>query len=458
MQFKSLQQKIDHYGNPVEMLRSAQVGPYVYPVPAEFTNWRDEQRSWRETVALIDQSYHMTDLYVEGPDVIRLLSDLGVNSFKDFGRNKAKQFVACNYDGFVIGDMVLFGLEDNKVSIVGRPPVANWVQFHAERGGYDVVVDRDERTVSNPKQRKIYRFELQGPNAWALLEKLNGGPLADIKFFHMGETKIGGRTIRALRHGMGGAAGLEFWGPVEEGPEVKAAILAAGEEFGLKQIGGRAYSGVAVESGWIPSPMPAIYTGEKMRPYREWLKGDSFEALASLGGSLYSDNIEDYYLTPWDLDYGRLVKLDHDFIGREALEKMAQGLHRRKVTLEWNADDVLAVYASQLHDGKNGKFMEFPTAHYSTLPYDKVVSGGQTVGISTYPAYLSVDRTWVSLAILNEEAAALGNEVTVIWGEENGGSAKPVVERHFQKEIRGIVNPWPYSKAARESYRPKAVA
>src|SRR5258707_11637309 len=133
------------------MLRNSQAGPYVYPIPAEFSNWRDEQRAWRETVALMDQSFHMTDLYVEGPDVRRLLSDLAVNSFANFGRDKAKQFVVCNHDGYLIGDMILFGLEESRVNIVGRPTVANWVQFHAQTGGYDVVVDRAERSVANTK-------------------------------------------------------------------------------------------------------------------------------------------------------------------------------------------------------------------------------------------------------------------------------------------------------------------
>ena len=91
----------------------------------------------------------------------------------------------------------------------------------------------------------------------------------------------------------------------------------------MRLVGGRAYSSNTLESGWIPSPLPAVYSGEKMKPFREWLTMKSYEAAASLGGSFVSDNIEDYYLTPWDLGYGGFVKFDHDFIGREALEKMA---------------------------------------------------------------------------------------------------------------------------------------
>ena len=49
----------------------------------------------------------------------------------------------------------------------------------------------------------------------------------------MGYIKINGRKVRALRHGMAGAPGLEIWGPYEEGEEIRAAIVEAGKDFGL---------------------------------------------------------------------------------------------------------------------------------------------------------------------------------------------------------------------------------
>ncbi len=453
MEFRSLQDKVDRLGNPAEFLRSVPAGAYVYPVQSEYTNWREEQRSWRETVGLLDQSLHMTDLYVKGPDTIRLLSELGVNSFKGFGRNKAKQLICCNQDGFLIGDMILFGLEDDQVNIVGRPAVANWVQYNIEKGTYNVSFERDERSVSNPQPRKTFRYELQGPNAWPLLQKLNGNPIEKLNFFTMGEIRIAGRTLRALAHSFAGAPGLEFWGPLEMGPEIKATIVEAGHEFGLRLVGGRAYGTCAVEAGWIPSPLQAIYSGQAMQDYRTWLPGNGFEANASIGGSFVSKEIEDYYLTPWDLDYGRLIKLDHDFVGREALQRMAGQAHRKKVTLEWDADDVIEVYKGHLHKGQNGKFMEFPNAHYAAHPYDIVMKEGRAVGLSIYPCYLSVDHQWISLATLEERNASVGSEVTVIWGEPDGGSAKPGVERHVQMEIRARVAPWPYVQSVRETYR-----
>jgi len=260
-----------HKTSAVKLLRNSSIGPYVYPVvQSEYTNWRDEQRSWQKTCVLFNQSYHMTDMYVEGPDALKLLSDLGINTFKNFGPNKAKQYVACNHDGFVIGDVILFGLEENLFNLVGRPSVHNWVQFNCETGGYKAKVRRDERAAAQkgPIEREAYRYQVQGPNALKLMEKVLGGTVPDVKFFQMATFTIAGKTVRALRHGMVGQPGFELFGPWKEGEAVKAAIVEAGEEFGLRLSGARAYSSNTLESGWIPSPLPAIYTGEKMKAFR----------------------------------------------------------------------------------------------------------------------------------------------------------------------------------------------
>jgi vanillate/3-O-methylgallate O-demethylase len=449
---KSLEDAIAAAGSPVELARNSQIGPYVYPaVPAEFTNWREEQVAWRETCALFDQSHHMTDLYVEGPDVIRLFSDLGINTFSNAAVNKAKQFVACNHDGQVIGDAILFFLDENRVSLVGRPSAHNWVRYHAETGDYDVTTEVDERTAVNPTGgRKLYRYQVQGPTALEVLQKATGGPLPEIKFFNMGEITIAGHAVRALHHGMSGAPGLELFGPWEERDEVKAAIVAAGGEFGLRQVGSRVYATNTLESGWIPCPLPAVFTGDAMKAYREWLPANGYEGTGSLGGSLASDDIEDYYLTPWDLGYGSFINDDHDFVGREALAKM-DAPSRRKVTLAWNGEDVARAIGTLFQRGDAVKYIDFPLSNYSTWPNDRVVVGDHVVGVSTFSGYSYNERSFLSLAIVDSDVE-IGNEVTLVWGEEGGGSAKPVVEPHVQAEIRAIVSPCPYSEVARTSY------
>jgi vanillate/3-O-methylgallate O-demethylase len=453
MTHASLEAKLQATGSAVEMARNSQIGPYVYPaVAAEFTNWRDEQIAWRETAALFDQSHHMTDLYIEGPDAIRLLSDLGVNSFENFAVNKAKQFVCCNPDGYVIGDAILFYLDENRLSLVGRPSAHNWVQFHGETGDYDVSFDRDERTVVNPTgKRKLYRFQVQGPTAMQVLEKAVGGPLPEIKFFNMDEITIAGHPVRALHHGMSGVPGRELFGPWEDAEDVRAAIVEAGEEFGLKQVGSRVYATNTLESGWIPCPLPAVFTGDELKAYREWLPGNGYEATGSLGGSFYSEDISDYYLTPHDLGYWGFVKLDHDFIGREALEAMDDEGPRRKVTLAWNGDDVAAAMRTLFEQGDPAKYIDLPLSNYSTWPNDKLLLDGEQVGVSIFSGYSYNERSMLSLGVVSSDVE-VGTEVVLVWGEEAGGSAKPVVERHTQAEIRAIVSPVPYSEVARTSY------
>ncbi len=108
-----------------------------------------------------------------------------------------------------------------------------------------------------------------------------------------------------------------------------------------------------------------------MKPYREWLGLDSYEATGSIGGSFVSSNIEDYYTTPAELGYGTFVKFDHDFIGREALEKKAGQPHRKKVTFAWNADDVAKTFRSFLEPGiENYKFIDLPLSNYASSSFD----------------------------------------------------------------------------------------
>ncbi|MBX6762803.1 MAG: aminomethyl transferase family protein [Rubrobacteraceae bacterium] len=447
---RSLEDLLRGVGNPVDLLRDAQALPYTFPVAPEFTNWRDEQRAWRESCALLDQSHHMTDLFVEGPDALALLSRLGVNGFEGFGPGRAKQFVACNPEGYVVGDAILYCLGGRSFDLVGHHMVLDWVEYHAESGEYDVEVERDENSLLRQGPPKVYRYEVQGPLAPEVLRRAAGGELPEVRFFGVAEVVISGCRVRALRHGMAGQPGFELSGPWEEGERVLEELLRSGEEFGMLRAGSKAYSAANLESGWIPSPCPAIYTGEKMKPYREWLPA---KRAGSLGGSFCSEKIEDYYFTPYELGYGRFVKFDHDFVGREALQEMAERPSRRKVTLVWNEEDVKEAFGS-LFEKENlpAKYIDFPKARYALFHYDTVLKDGRTVGVSTDCGYSYNERSMLSLAVVEEEQAEPGTQLTLLWGEEPN-STKPTVEEHRQVEIRATVQPAPLVEYARTAYR-----
>ena len=458
MKQRSLEDLLRATGNPVHMLRNSPIGAYVYPVvPTEFSNWRDEQLAWRNGAVLFDQSHHMAEITIRGPDALRLCSQATINSFATFAPGKAKQMIPVSHDGFVIGDGILFYLEKDELLFVGRAPTVNWLQFHAETGGFDVKAIRDDRSPSQPNGRAVtrrhFRYQVQGPRATQVLEKLHGGPLPDIRFFNFQWITIAGRKVRALRHGMAGEPGLEVFGPYEERDEIRAAILEAGKDFGIVAVGSRTYASNTLESGWIPSPLPAVYTGESMRAYREWLPASGYEGTGSLGGSFASSNIEDYYLTPLELGYGPFLKFDHDFIGRRALEKRVRDAqpHRRKVTFEWNGEDLGRILASLNAPGLPCKFFDLPIANYASSSYDMVKLGDRVVGFSMFTGYSHNERCGLSLGVVDADIA-VGAELSLVWGEENGGTAKPTVERHRQCEVRVKVAPVPYSRDARDSY------
>ena len=71
--------------------------------------------------------------------------------------------------------------------------------------------------------------------------------------------------------------------------------------------------------------------------------------------------------------------------------------------------------------------------------------------MSTFSGYSYNERSMLSLGYVDAEVP-VGAELVMVWGEEGGGSAKPVVERHRQAEIRVVVSPCPYSEVARTSY------
>ncbi|WP_109529318.1 vanillate/3-O-methylgallate O-demethylase [Nocardia aurea] len=456
---QNLQEVLDKAGNTVELLRNSQLGTYIYPVvPSEFSNFRREVTAWREAAVLFDQSHHMVNLFISGPDALKLISDTGINSVANFAVNTAKQFVPVSPEGGVIGDGILFREAEDKLTFVGRAPVANWLTYQATKG-YDVELHLDPRSPSRPygKQvtRDLWRFQIQGPRAWEIIEKLHGGTVEQVRFFRMGYINIAGERVRTLRHGMAGAPGLEIWGPYTSYEKIREAILEAGREFGIEAAGARAYSCNTLESGWIPSPLPAVYTSDELRGYREWLGADSYEATNALAGSFVSGDIKDYYLNPWELGYGGFVKFDHDFIGRDALEALAPQTQRRKVTLSWNADDVAKLLASPVDlDGPVYQFFDLPNANYGSSNYDSVIDAdGNAIGLSLFTGYSANERRALSLATIDPEVP-LGAEVRVVWGEPNGGSRKTTVQPHEQLAVRAVVSPAPFSAVARENYQP----
>ena len=437
----SLQDGIDQAGSPMRLLWKQNPTPWnPEVVQPEYAGWRQEQAAWHEAASISDVSHHMFDTTVEGPDATRLLMAVSANNYENFAVGQAKQFVPVTGGGNIVTDGILLRLAAQKYMLTGIPAAQNWVKYHGEQGGYDVAFATDPSSAyrggADPWQ---FRYQVQGPRARDLVETVFGGPLPPAKFFHTIPVALGGMNFSALRHNMAGQDGYEFIGPWEQAAAVKDALMSAGEEFGLVHVGALAYASASVESGWIPSPIPAIYTDPGLAGYRAWLPLFGIEGKRPLNGSFFSDDIEDYYVSPYDLGYGKSIAFNHDFIGREALEKARESHRRTKVTLVLDPADVRQVLGAD-------------HGYYLTYARHRVEAGGSLVGLTHQTATLDTAGTILALTLIDSERATPGTPVEVVWGEHPGPGTEADADLGFPR-IRATVAPAPYDAHARTQYR-----
>src|SRR5208283_2448175 len=106
-------------------------------------------------------------------DALKLLSYVSANSYKNFPVDVAKQITVCAYDGYFIGDGILFHLEQELFCYVGLPSASDWIRYQAEIGKYNVKVTHDPtpyaRSDGRATQRSCYRYQIQGPLAWKVI-------------------------------------------------------------------------------------------------------------------------------------------------------------------------------------------------------------------------------------------------------------------------------------------------
>ncbi|MCZ4535937.1 hypothetical protein O4159_10775 [Gordonia terrae] len=393
----------------IEGLRRANPGYHPGWGQGEYTDWQDEQMSWKTTCYLGDWSF-LWDVVVEGSDALRVFSDTCINSFEKFPVGRAKHIVQCTSDGKVIGDGVLMRLGEDKFITQGVPAMhTSWV---LSKGGYDATWTQVDRT----------KLQVSGPNALAVCQKVTGQALTDIKFMHFGDVEIGGHPVWALRQGMAGEVGFEFHAAQEHREEITAAILAAGAEFGIRRLGRR-----TVMINHLEAAFPTgnwHYLKQSFHPELagsgEWIRErfDTYGLVSTIRGSFDSDDVNDYLQSPVTLGWGKSIKFDHEFVGREALEAEMANPNAQRVTLEFDSEDVVAIYASMFADGEPYAFLDVPHPQRWIAWADKVLGpDGDVVGLSSVPGYSFFFRKVLTIAYIDPALAEPGTRLTVVWGE-----------------------------------------
>lgn len=393
----------------------------------EYTSWMDESMSWKETCYIGDWSF-LWERRFKGPDALKLLSAISVNSFAKFDIGQAKHVIHCDKSGKVIHEGILSRVDDEDFILFGRGGF--WADYRLRKGKYNAI--------SEPVD--LFNFQVSGPNAVAVVEKAAGESVRNIGFMRFRKIRIDGHEIWALRQGMAGEIGFELQGPIKHRDDVYAAILNAGTQYGIRRLGARVATINHLEACFptiVSDYLPAIFDDDMAEYLAEFDAAmPHFASTFNIAGSFEADDVSAWYRSPVELGWTKNIKFDHDFIGRSALEDEVANPKRTMRTLVWNSDDVVEVYASLFKKGKAYQFMDIPRDQRGFMYADKVISDGKTVGVATSRGYSYYFREMISLCTIDLSHSEIGTEVAVVWGEPG----EP------QKEIRANVAPAPYKK------------
>ena len=403
----------------------------------EYTGWRDEVMSWKESCYIHGHLNPSPTYVLRGPDALRFLTDFCVNSFAKFPVGSSKHAIMCNDEGNIMVHGMLLRLGDEEFISYWLSP---WLPYLLMKHGEGYDVQGEDLTG------QVFLFQIAGPRSLEVLEAASGDNLHDIRFLRHRPSTVDGRDVNVIRIGMAGTLAYELHGALEDALPVYRKVLEAGEAYGIKRLGVRAYMLNHTEDGFPQSYYHFPVAWWQDEEFLGFMK--QFGGLAQIGMRLrgsVGDDLESRYRTPVELGWEHMVKFDHDFPGRAVLEPEVANPSRRQVTLVWNKDDVVDVYRSQFEPGE--------AVHADGPPEPLRLRGGRR-GASPHAlrrpraerrrrrrsaspsgrAQSWYYREMLSLATLDTAYAELGTEVFVLWGEPGTR----------QKKIRAVVSRFPY--------------
>ena len=369
--------------------------------------WYDVCRSWFES-SYIHAGISGFQLTLSGPEAQKLLSDISINNVNKWPIGKCKHLVQVDDEGLITNHQLF--MRDAEDVFRGTAGIPNQMIGAIESGCYDAKYDIDF----------VYVFQFSGPKSLTILEKLCECDLHDVGFLESRSIAIPslGLETEICRIGMSGTLAYELRGRKEEGPVVYAAALEAGKEYGIKRLGWRAYP-VNHTFGGFPQQTCSFATALYKDPEFHKASLEIFKPI----GSVDPDDWRARFRTLSEVNWLWMAKLDHDFVGRAAVEKEMAHPTRTIVSLEWNVDDIVDIYASLWRDEVPYKYIEMPSGAQQPAGdhQDYVVNAdGDIVGWASAPIYSSWYHKTISPCAIDLAYSKPGTELILKWGDFGG--------------------------------------
>lgn len=388
--------------------------PFEYSgVKTEIDGYR--KSSWIGTPLIISPVYD-----VVGPDAVKFLNSICTNDFSSLTFKGLRHAVICNEKGQILTDGVCIRIAEDRFRTYWlNPPI----DFLVKKSGMNVT--------GEDKTGTEYFIQIAGEKSLEILEDAFECDLHDIKFATHRKAKIGDKDVEVIRLGMSGNLAYEIHGPINEFDEVYRKVWTSGAKFGATKLGMNAYSLFNHTEAGFPNinlhyPLPWFETSDEMAAWMYAHPMNSFYNIArKLTGSVGND-LETRFMTPYDVGWDFLIKFNHHFTGRKALEELAKKPRRTVVTLEWNGDDVGKVFATQFKPGETpceSIAGQADTDYVGNIANncfeyhaDRVLNGGKDVGISSGRIVSYYYNSMISLGFIDPVYAKEGTELTLVWG------------------------------------------
>ncbi len=271
--------------------------PVEYPGPGG--GLIAEHLAVRTGVGIFDVS-HMGEIQFRGPGALAAVQHITMNDASRLKDGQAHYSALLTPEGTFVDDILVHRLSPNDYLLVVNAGTKDkdYAWIRRQVGSFPSIHISDYSSYYS-------QLALQGPRALQTLQKLTKADLSAIKnyWFTYG-TVAGVPNVMIARTGYSGEDGFEVYLPADEPTTVKVwnALLAAGEEFGIRPCGLGARNTLRLEAGM----------------------------------ALYGHEISDS-INVLEANLDRWLKLDKsEFIGRQALLNVqtAGGPARKLVALE----------------------------------------------------------------------------------------------------------------------------
>lgn len=317
-------------------------------MPLRYGSELAEHHAVRTSAGLFDLS-HMGQLEVSGPTAGRVLDQALVSVVSRLDPGRARYTVVTRQDGGVLDDLIVYRLTSDEYLVVANAANRELVR--------DVLTERSAGTRTAVVDRTEHRalLAVQGPAARAVLAPLTtDADLTALRYFGITTARVADVPALVARTGYTGEDGFEISLPAAGAPAVWRALLAAGAEHGLVPCGLACRDTLRLEAG-----------------------------MALYGQELTTE------ISPFEAGIGRVVNLDHSFVGRAALAMRASRPAGRVLV------------------GLRGEGRRAARTGYA------VVRGGQVVGEITSGALSPTLGYPIAMAHVDRSAAGVGTRLEV---------------------------------------------